>query len=255
VIAAPPTAAGRQVDGRQFIGWPVSLPSFAGPLDLLLYLVDREQVSIYDIPIAQITSQYLQYLHLVEDLQPERAGEFLVMAATLLEIKARMLLPRPPAPAPDQEPEDPRAALVQQLLEYRRFKEAASSLQERLQLAQALFTRPVPLADPGTALADEVSAYDLYAALQSVFARAEQGPPAPITRPPLTLKLKMAQLLARLTRAGSEGIVFGQLFELPLWRLEVVVTFLALLELVRLGRARVRQRKLFGEIIFIGSAS
>jgi len=247
MIAALPGAQAGVAE--RFTGWPVNLPVFAGPLDLLLYLIQREEINIHDIPIAHITAQYLAYLARLEEVQPEAAGEFLVMAATLLEIKSRLLLPRPLQPAGDEaEDEDPRAALVQQLLEYKRFQEAAEDLQERLQARLCCFPREVEAAEPGLVLEDEVNGFDLYAALQRVLAQAEAARPGTVARQPITVKMKMAELLSRLTHAGGEGVLFSGLFSRPLWRLEVVVTFLAVLELMRLRRVLVRQRRAFGDI-------
>lgn len=251
MLTAPPAAA-LQAPERQYTGWPVSLPLFEGPLDLLLHLIQRDQIDIYDIPIARITAQYLEYLAVIEELRPEVAGDFLVMAATLLEIKSRLLLPQPERPAAEEE-EDPRAALVAQLLEYRRYKAAAAELQDRLTAQVGVFARPPEEGGPEVFLDGEPSALDLYAALERVLAEAEATPePGAIARPAVTIKMKMAELLSRLARAGETGLRFADLFNRPLWRLEVVVTFLALLELVKLHRARVRQRNTFGEIVILG---
>ena len=250
MIAATPAAP---AGARQFTGWSVHLPRFQGPLDLLLYLIDRQQIDIYDIPIAQITGQYLSYLALLEELEPEAAGEFLVMAATLLEIKSRLLLPRA-APVPGaEEEEDPRAELVRQLLEYRRYQAAAQELQERREAGAALFWREGEEPEAGVQLEGEVGALDLYAAFERVLAQAQVEPTLErIPRPAVTVKAKMAELLSRLAHARERGLRFQELFTPPWWRLEVVVTFLALLELVKLGRARIRQRQLFGEIVILG---
>jgi len=247
--AAPPD--------RVFTGHHVRLPIFDGPLDLLLYLIDRDEIDIFDIPIEHITNQYLEYLQQLESLNLEVAGEFLVMAAQLLEIKSRMLLPQEQRPEAEQEEVgDPRAELVARLLEYRRYKHVAEELRARAEIQRFVFSRRslVEDAPEGTGqderpylMIGQVSAFDLWAAFQSVLSRAKEPARSAVDRPRFTVAQKMAAIAARL-RWARDGIRFVDLFEEQYLRIELIVTFLALLELIRLRRVRVAQERLFGEI-------
>ena len=243
----------------RFTGYPVSLPTFEGPLDLLLYLIRRQELDIYDIPIAMITAQFLDYLALLEAMDIEVAADFLVMAATLMEIKSRMLLPRPPAELlEEEETEDPRAELVRRLLEYQRYKSAAEELHRRAGERQRVFSRTavvqeMPFLRPESRLAGDADAFGLWAALQEVLARVEAAGPVlrEVVRPKITIRQQMV-LILNLLEAHPDGISFTSLFfgegrPLPT-RLEVIITFLAVLELMRLHRIEVIQRELFGEI-------
>jgi len=257
----PLQGAAARTDGppdRVFTGHPVRLPVFEGPLDLLLYLIEREEVDVFDIPIERITSQYLEYLAALESLDIEVAGEFIVMAAQLLEIKSRMLLPKPERPQPDEEEVgDPRAQLIAQLIEYRRYKAVAEDLRERAEVQQYVFSRARlnngngngnGHGEQGYVMLNDVSAFDLWAAFQSVLSRFKEPAVGEVTRPRYTVAQKMAVIASRL-RWAPDGVRFVDLFEGAATRLELVVTFLALLELVRLRRARVGQERPFGEIL------
>lgn len=227
-----------------------TLEIFEGPLDLLLHLIQREEIDISDIPVARITDQYMAYMAEIDQINLDLAGEFLVMAASLLEIKSRMLLPKPP-PIEGEEGVDPREELVQRLLEYKRFKEAADVFRDWEELRKKMFTRtpiefeaamsaPAPLADMQTSA--------LVAALKRVLASV--GDAAPITtlkRERFTVRMKMAEIWNRL-RVKTEGMDFAELFEGQTTKLEVIVTFLAILELLRLKRIAARQKKIWGEI-------
>ncbi|OPZ82395.1 MAG: Segregation and condensation protein A [bacterium ADurb.Bin429] len=247
----------------RFTGYPVTLPVFAGPLDLLLYLIKRQEIDITDIPIALVTAQFLDYLALMEALDVELASDFIVMAATLLEIKSRMLLPRPPAlvDEEDVEEEDPRAELVRRLVEYQQYKSAAQSLAQRADEQSRVFPRTtavegLPLTRMLPELDGDVDAFTLWTALQEVLARVEAvATPAvrEVTRPKITIRKQMLHIL-HLLSASPEGVTFTAVFfyegrEHPLTRMEVIVTFLAMLELIRLKRLVVAQRSLFGEIL------
>ena len=245
----------------RFTGYPVSLPAFEGPLDLLLYLIRRQQLDIYDIPIAVITGQFLDYLALLEALDIEVAADFLVMAATLMEIKSRLLLPCPPVELLDEEEvEDPRAELVRRLLEYQRYKSAAEELHRRAGEQQRVFSRSavvgeIPFLRPEPMLTGEADAFGLWAALQEVLARVEAAGPVlrEVARPRLTIRQQMLHILKTL-EAHPNGVSFASLFfgeDRPVMptRLEVIITFLALLELMRLHRIEVAQHELFGEIV------
>ena len=244
--AAPPD--------RMFTGHPVTLSIFQGPLDLLLYLIERDEIDIFDIPIEHITNQYLEYLSQLETLNLEVAGEFLVMAAQLLEIKSRMLLPQQErSQAEEEEAGDPRAELVARLLEYRRYKHVAEELRMRAEIQRFVFSRGAvagangAVPDQPQITLEEVSAFDLWAAFQNVLNRIKEPTRGEVVRPRFTVPQKIAAIAARL-RWSKEGIRFEELFEESATRLELVVTFLALLELIRLRRVRVAQEHLFGEI-------
>lgn len=234
--------------------YKVRLDVFEGPLDLLLYLVKRDEVDIYDIEIGRITRQYLEYLEALEAIDVEVAGEFIVMAANLLYIKSRTLLPLDlQGPAEEEgEEDDPRWELIRQLIEYKKFKEAAGELRDREELAAKFFGRApaVPVADGGaTLLAGEVSALDLIAAFQRVLGRLEKTKVADREIEPdrFTVSEKIEYVLRVLPE--SEPLRFEELFAGQHTRGEVVATFLALLELVRLRHVAVVQEDVFGEIM------
>lgn len=228
--------------------YSIKVPVFEGPLDLLLHLIKENKIDIYDIPIAVITKQYLQYIEIMKDLNLEIASEFLVMAATLIYIKSRMLLP-PDETIETQEQEDPRAGLVQRLLEYQAYKEASGTLREREEVWANIFSRP-PMdrdeieADPELYLFD-VNIFDLMGALKKIMSRV---PPEAIkiTRETLTVKDKIAMILDKME--NEHTLRFDALFEGDTTRVQIIVTFLALLEILRLGIARVYQDKEFGTI-------
>jgi len=228
-----------------FTGYQVHLESFDGPLDLLLYLIKRDEIDIYDIPIVHITDQYLTYLHAWPELDLEGAGEFLVLAATLMQIKSQMLLPQAPKEE-DEEGEDPRAELVEMLLEYRRYKEAAGSLRDFAQERARIFTRdgngppnyPTPL--------QEMSLIDLLYALQDLVQRRQPEPVQEVKRDRFTVAQKMTAILAALKK--REQVPFQEFLGENPGKLEIIVAFLALLELVRARRIRVFQDRLFDSI-------
>jgi segregation and condensation protein A len=229
----------------------VKLEQFEGPLDLLLYLIQREEMDIYDIPIARITEQYLAHIEMMEKLDLEPAGEFLVMASTLLRIKARMLLP---VQRPGEEiDEDPRAELVQRLLEYKKFKEAARRLEAHETDRLRSWTRPLDAALVEDARAHpeeeefEVSLPHLVRALQGVLARFEAIVTHEIQLEPVALEEKVQLLREQLAQHGGR-LAFGELFERARTRLEVIVTFMAMLELIKDGVLQVHQAENFSEL-------
>ncbi len=249
-----PTHPGTPPD-RIFTGHPVKLPVFEGPLDLLLYLIERDEIDVFDIAIEHITNEYLHYLAQLESLNIEVAGEFLVMAAQLMLIKSRTLLPQEEQPEEEEEEAgDPRAELVARLLEYRRYKQVADELRARAEIQRFVFSRKGLLngADDNGHDAvqlelSEVSAFDLWAAFQNVLSRVKEPAGGEVVRGRFTVAQKMAAIAAG-ARWSKDGIRFEDLFEEAVSRLELVVTFLAVLELMRLRRVRVVQRGLFGEI-------
>ena len=234
--------------------YKVKLDVFEGPLDLLLYLVRKDEVDIYDISIERITKQYLEYLEAMESIDVEIGGEFIVMAANLLYIKSRTLLPVDlQGPVEDEgEEEDPRWELIRQLIEYKKFKEAAGDLRDREELRTKLFGR-TPSAPPpdggATLLAGEVCALDLISAFQRVLERLEKrkGAEREIEADRFTVSEKIEYVLKILPE--SEPLKFEELFAGQTTRGELVATFLALLELVRLRHVQVEQDGAFGDIL------
>jgi len=230
---------------------PVTLSNFEGPLDLLLYLIKKNEVSIYDIPIALITAQYLDTIQFMHDLNLDVAGDFLVMAATLIHIKSKMLLPRPETAAGvEGEEEDPRDALVRRLLEHQRFKAAAGLLHEREELRAAQWQRPD---DRVAALSGddyepelEVDLFSLLNAFRAVVDRAKQRPKVSLPAEQISLELRIEQVLSRLSETEACG--FEDLFADVHDRGGLIVTFLALLEMIRLKLVRVFQAGSFGPI-------
>jgi segregation and condensation protein A len=233
--------------------YKVKLEVFEGPLDLLLYLIKKEEVDIYDIPIERITNQYMEYLTLMQMLNLEVAGEFLVMAATLMYIKSRMLLPvdQQVTDAEAEEGEDPRWELIRQLVEYKKFKDAGLQLGRREEQQANIFSRGTAQTagievDKDIPLA-EVSIFDLINAFNEVLKKASAREDfREIIEERFTVSDKIEEILYTL-RDRSE-MIFSELFANASSRAEVVVTFLALLELIRLKRLKVLQVEAFGEI-------
>jgi segregation and condensation protein A len=232
-------------------GCTIKLDVFEGPLDLLLHLIKRNEVQVSDIPIALITDQYLATLAQLQELNLDGAGEYLVMAATLMLIKSRMLLPVDPDEQVDPE-EDPRAELVQQLLEYQRYREAAERLAGRVVLERDVFRSTGERLEPG-ATADgeppvrDASLADLLEALRTVLTRAQAPAAHEIFRPGLSVAECAQRILARF--ALDDEVEFTALFEPQALRDEIIVTFLALLELIRLRAVRAGQAERFGTIM------
>ncbi len=223
----------------------VNLPAFEGPLDLLLHLIQQDEIDITDIPISKITKQYLEMLDLMRELDLEVAGEFLVMAATLMRIKARMLLP---PIIEEQEELDPRETLVRQLLEYRRFKDAAKDL-ERLEADRRLrFERgaPAQLEDPEASELLPVSLFRLLEALKGALARQVPSVVHTINAEPMRIDEAMSLLRENLKTRGR--LLFAEMLDLFVTRIEKITAFLGLLELLKLGDVRAAQEDLFGPI-------
>ena len=224
----------------------VQLEIFEGPLDLLLHLIKKNEVSISDIPIAAITEQYLATLELMQNLNLDVAGEFLVMAATLIHIKSRMLLP-----AGDDEPDedegiDPQEELVRRLLEYQRYKDAAAELEQRELLTRDVFTRPAATEQAPAQGFREVSLFELLTALRRVIERLPKDDAHEVVLEKITMREKMT-LILDILRAG-ERVIFVALFSEVKSRMEIIVTFLAMLELVKMRAIRIFQEALNGPI-------
>lgn len=230
----------------------VKLDTFEGPLDLLLHLIRTNEVNIYDIPISLITEQYLGYLELMQELDLDVAGEFLVMASTLIHIKSRMLLPRvETASADPAAEEDPRETLVRRLLEHQKYKAAAELLHDRETLRSAQFMRPD--ARVAEATGDEyepeleVDLFSLLAAFKGVLERASRRPPMVLPPEQISIESRIQRLLERLSETEACG--FEDLFaDGDGSRAFLIVTFLALLEMIRLKMIRVFQAGATGEI-------
>jgi len=261
-----------EVGDRVFTGHRVSIPRerageappysvlFQGPVDLLIYLVEHGEVDVFEVAIRTITSQYVGYLAGLEALDIELAGEFAVMAAQLMEIKSRALLPQEERPGTDEEEVgDPRAQLLARLVEYRRYKVVAEELRERGEMQRWVFSRSLLPHGNGNGngnghgeraylMLNDVSPFDLWAAFQSVLNRVQQaGASGEVVRPRFTVGQKMALIATRL-RWATSGLRFAELFTDDCSLMELIVTFLALLELIRLHRVRVVQEAMFGEI-------
>ena len=226
----------------------VKLGVFEGPLDLLLHLIREHQVDILDIPIATITDEYLRYLALMQELDLDVAGEFLLMAATLIHIKSKMLLPPDETADGDEgEQEDPRAELVSRLLEYKRFKEAAQTLGVLESETAYLHRRGAPAMEMEVEGPLQVSMVELLRALRDVLSRTEKAAPLEITPEEINVGQRIVMLIDRL--AAESPIEFGQLFGSATRRVEVIVTFLALLEILRRRLASARQSEAMGPIM------
>ena len=232
--------------------YQVKLEAFTGPMDLLLHLIRKHQINIYDIPIALITQQYLEYLSLMKTLNLSLAGEFLVMAATLLYIKSRMLLPKEEKPETEEdEGLDPRSELVRQLVEYERFKEAAGTLVAReLHWRESFVRDPLPLSaasgEEEDIATEDLQLFDLLSAFQAVLDRAPTDQVVELSRETWTVQDRIQVILERLE--GESTIPFAGLFDQQWSRPLIIATFLALLELVRMNLVRLFQVEWFGPI-------
>jgi len=224
----------------------IKLGEFAGPLDLLLYLIRQEQANIFDIPIATITDEYLKYIRLMKTLDIAIAADFLVMAATLIEIKSKMLLPRDPLAERDEEIEDPRQELVDRLLEYEKFKSAAEMLYERTTIEQAVFQRGKIESDDNNA---EISAsvFDLITIFQKILARHKDEVQMEIQREEISLADMIKNLRKRIFELGELNLL--SFFEEMHSRRELVTAFVAVLEIVRTETVKLVQKTTFGDIV------
>jgi segregation and condensation protein A len=222
------------------------LGEFAGPLDLLLYLIRQEQANIFDIPIAKITDEYLRYIRLIKSLDISLAADFLVMAATLIEIKSKMLLPREISGETEDEIEDPRKELIDRLLEHQKFKNASQMLYERGTIEQAVFTRGQIESDENN-LETNATVFDLLTVFQKILARHKEEIHLEIKREEMSLAEMLKQIKDRIYKAEELNLVeiFGVLHS----RQELVLAFIAVLELVRTESIKLVQNKTFGDVI------
>ncbi len=230
--------------------YQVSIEEFEGPLDLLLHLIKKNEVDIYNIPIAAITKQYLDYIDLMKELNLDIAGEFLVMAATLIQIKSKMLLPPAEEEEAEEEEEDPRAELVRRLLEYQKYKEAAVTLGQRELLGRDIFARKFPSADLASFEAEEepteVELFELIEAFQRILARISVENFHEVGADGVSVADKIAEVLLLLE--GKDAVPFESLFLSEVTRDGVVVTFLAILELCKLKMIKISQALSLGTI-------
>ncbi len=233
------------------MSYKLKLEMFEGPLDLLLYLIKKDEINIYDIPIAQVTEQYMEYLEAIKLLDLEIVGDFLVMAATLMQIKSRMLLPPDPSDTPEDEL-DPRDELVRRLLEYKKFKEAAQVLQERESSRQDLFARAVDtqkvddLKEQAKEVYFEVSLFDLISAFSQVLKAVPKEVFYEVIKEEYTVEQKIHDILHILLEVPKIELV--ELFLRAKSKLEVIVIFMAILELIRLREIVAVQSRAFGPI-------
>ncbi len=231
--------------------YAIKLDIFEGPLDLLLYLIKKNEIDIYNIPVALITEQYLQYLKMIKSLNLDLAGEYLVMASTLIHIKSKMLLPEPEEPEEEEE-EDPRAELVRQLLEYQAFKEAATNLGERPILERDVFTRAAFLpeeTEKSTAAEEElieVSIFELIEAFHRLVSRIDKKELLEIDLEKMSLTDIINDIMERLS--NEKNLTFDELLGERKERWRIIYTFLALLELVKLRMVKAYQTSAFGVI-------
>jgi len=226
----------------------IQLEIYEGPLDLLLDLIRKQEINIYDIPIAKITGQYLEYMRRnLDKLDTEVAGDFLLMAATLIHIKSKMLLP--PDPAAKAEEEDPRTELVYQLLEHEKFKQAAQMLQQKQIVQGAMWSAPglSEFLDPDEEPELAVSLFDLVKAFQQVLDRAKERPLLDIEEERVSVA-EMMRSLCELLASRSQPLALREVLERLHSRDAIVATFLGLLELIRLQAVAVRQSELFADI-------
>jgi len=234
--------------------YKVHLPVFEGPLDLLLYLIKKEELNIHDIPISKITEQYLEYLEMMKLLDLDIAGEFLIMAATLMHIKSKTLLPIDEKEEVPLEEPDPREELVKKLLEYKKFKEAAGDLKEMHIKRRDVFAR-IPGAEKPQIKDEEdcfeASLFDLITAFSKILKEVPKDTFHEVIKDEFTVSGKIHDILHMLVNAGK--VYFSELFKNAKSKTEVVATFLALLELVKIKEVVVKQADPFGEIEVVRS--
>lgn len=232
------------------MSYKIKLELFEGPLDLLLYLVKRDHLNIYDIPIAEVTEQYLCYMELMKLLDLNIAGEFLVMAATLLQIKSKMLLPPQETEEQAEDEQDPRADLVKRLLEYEKFKEIAQELRQREGVQQQIFKRPKlennALIPAKSEIYFEASIFDLINAFSKALEEVPKDLFYEVIKDEFTVEEKVHQILHLLL--VEESVTISRLFSFSKHKIEVIVTFLAVLELIRMKEILACQNGLFTEI-------
>ena len=229
----------------------IQIPIFEGPLDLLLDLIKKQEMNIHDIQISKITSQYLDYLHQLEQLNVDVSAEFIYMAATLIYIKSKMLLPPDPLAGPDEQAEDPREELVQRLLEHEKFKNAAQLLYQRQQIEENVWSKPDKSLyhDEGTEGELVVSLVDLVRVFQQVLERKKEVARIELQHETYTVVQMIAQLRSQILASDTSSVSLIQFFESCPSRHAMIVAFLAVLEMVKLQAVGLAQEKQFGDIV------
>jgi segregation and condensation protein A len=231
--------------------YKINIPMYEGPLDLLLDLIKKQEMSIHDIQIAKITSQYLDYLHKLEELNVDVSADFIYMAATLIYIKSKMLLPPDPLASPEEQAADPRAELVQRLVEHEKFKNAAQLLYQKQQIEENVWSKPDKSLynDEGTEGELVVSLVDLVKVFQQVLERRREVSRIDLQHEQFTVAQMMAQLRAQILASDDNSVSLIQFFEACPSRHAMIVAFLAVLEMVKMQAVLLVQEKQFGEIV------
>jgi len=231
--------------------YKINIPLYEGPLDLLLDLIKKQEMNIHDIPIAKITSQYLDYLHKLEELNVDVSADFIYMAATLIYIKSKMLLPPDPLASPEEQTADPRADLVQRLVEHEKFKNAAQLLYQKQQIEENVWSKPDKSLynDAGTEGELVVSLVDLVRVFQTVLERRKEVSRIELQHEQFTVAQMMAQLRAQILASDDNTANLIRFFEACPSRHAMIVAFLAVLEMVKLQAVAMIQEKQFGEIL------
>jgi len=231
--------------------YKISIPIFEGPLDLLLDLIKKQEMNIHDIPISRITSQYLNYLHQLETLNVDVSAEFIYMAATLIYIKSKMLLPPDPLASPEEQATDPREELVQRLLEHEKFKNAAQLLYQKQQIEENVWSKPDKSLynDEGTEGELVVSLVDLVRVFQQVLERKKEVARIDLRHEQFTVAQMIAQLRGQILASDTNSVSLIQFFEACPSRHAMIVAFLAVLEMVKLQAVALAQEKQFGDIV------
>ena len=237
--------------------YKISIPLFEGPLDLLLDLIKKQEMNIHDIPISKITSQYLEYLHQLENLDVDVSAEFIYMAATLIYIKSKMLLPPDPLASAEEQAADPREELVQRLLEHEKFKNAAQLLYQKQQIEENVWSKPDKSLynDEGTEGELVVSLVDLVRVFQQVLERKKEVARIELKHETFTVAQMIAQLRGQILASDTNSVSLVQFFEACPSRHAMIVAFLAVLEMVKLQAVALAQEKQFGDIVVKKSKS
>jgi len=245
---SPPQKAGAT---KMATPYKINIPMYEGPLDLLLDLIKKQEMNIHDIQIAKITSQYLEYLHKLEELNVDVSADFIYMAATLIYIKSKMLLPPDPLGSPEEQAADPRAELVQRLVEHEKFKNAAQLLYQKQQIEENVWSKPDKSLyhDEGTEGELVVSLVDLVRVFQTVLERRKEVSRIELQHEQFTVAQMMAQLRAQILASEGNTVNLIRFFEACPSRHAMIVAFLAVLEMVKLQAIAMAQEKQFGEIV------
>jgi segregation and condensation protein A len=231
--------------------YKINIPLYEGPLDLLLDLIKKQEMNIHDIQIAKITSQYLDYLHKLEELNVDVSADFIYMAATLIYIKSKMLLPPDPLGSPEEQAADPRADLVQRLVEHEKYKNAAQLLYQKQQVEENVWSKPDKslYQDEGTEGDLVVSLVDLVRVFQQVLERRKEVSRIELQHEQFTVAQMMAQLRAQILASDDDTVSLIRFFEACPSRHAMIVAFLAVLEMVKMQAIAMVQEKQFGEIV------